>query len=203
MKRVMGRNTVIGGIVAAAAIFHATMTILYLSPPNLVKLATEKVVHAYMAPLFYQDWHLFSPNPGISSTELWVRCKAPREDWTQWLSPFEELQAAHYRNRFTGRGKLLYVYRGIGGRLHERVDELVHECEKNCDEGSIARAARKEREYEVAARFASDYCRGVTKTPLARFELKTVNVTPKKFSERLTSKKWGKVVERSYGGSAR
>lgn len=195
------KRRLIGILVAGVGILHVTMTILYLSPPNLLKLTTERWVHAYMAPLFYQDWHLFSPNPGISSTELWIRCKVAGGEWSSWLAPFEEIQSAHYRNRFTGRGKLLYVYRGIGSRLHERYDELAQSCRKHCGPGDLLREVKREPEYAVAARFASDYCAAVTHAPapLTLYELKTINLTPKKFSDRRTAGKWGSVKERNYG----
>lgn len=192
-------------LVIGVGLFHAGMTALYLSPSNLVKLSIDPWVHAYMGPLFYQDWHLFSPNPGFSSFEFWIRCKVMGKEWTQWSDPFRDLQLAHYHNRMTGKGKLLYVYRGIATNIYDRYEVELNECEnekeKDCGRSVILARVKKSPVYEVARRFAGDYCASVLKTEpqYTIHEIKVVNLFPKKYSARNDTAKWGQVIERSFG----
>ncbi len=109
---------------------HLLATLVYLAPPNVAKEHLGEAADAYMKPVFYQNWHLFSPNPGISSRKFAVRCGTPDEAWTEWFDPLEGLVAEHYDDRISGIGKLLYVYRAVGDDLRRRMKTKMIRCQK-------------------------------------------------------------------------
>lgn len=109
---------------------HLLATLVYLGPPNVAKEHLGPAADAYMKPVFYQNWHLFSPNPGISTRKLAVRCGAADEPWTEWIDPLEGVVAEHYDNRFSGLGKLLYVYRAVGDDLRRTMKTRMIRCQK-------------------------------------------------------------------------
>lgn len=219
------KSKMVGIIIALLGMFHALMTVAYLAPANLLTRNIQSLVFSYMGPLFYQDWHLFSPNPGITTTEFWLRCRLSDQRWTQWLDPFAQIQAEHYANRITGRGKLLYVYRGIAKGLDREYDhryetcseELYKDLEKKgereiprekyrqllqdrCSRSRIVEQVESSEAYKVAARFASDFCAAIgnIETTSQSFQFAVINLTPKKYSERKSKQKWGNMEERVY-----
>ena len=116
---------------------HLMLTLVYLSPPNIAQERLGALAKRYMQPFFQQSWHLFSPNPGISSRKLAIRCQADAAPWTEWFDPLEGLVAEHYRRRISGLGKLLYVYRAVGDDLRLAMNQRVLACHQR-----LARAPR-------------------------------------------------------------
>lgn len=109
---------------------HVLLTLIYLSPPNIAQEHLGGVAERYMKPLFHQNWHLFSPNPGISTRKLAVRCQSDEDQWSDWFDPTEALIAQHNANRFSGVGKLLYVYRAVGDDLRKHIEKRMTQCQK-------------------------------------------------------------------------
>lgn len=187
----------LGLIGTAVAIAHGAMTVLYLSPPNLLSNQAIGVVKSYMQPLFYQDWHLFSPDPGFSTTQLWMRC-GQDESWGPWFDPFSKLLEEHYATRVTGRGKLLYVYNGIGRGLYEAMGAQQKACgadEERCSEENLAVEVTETSHFDLASRFASDVCAAlhIPARNADSFQIRVVDLTPKKFSQRNDPAPWGAV----------
>lgn len=60
------------GLVLAA---HFTLTILHVAPVNPLKVEQERVVNAWVEPLFVQNWQLFAPDPIAHDQGLLVRAR--------------------------------------------------------------------------------------------------------------------------------
>jgi hypothetical protein len=108
---------------------HVSMTLVYLSPPNIAQEHLGSLANGYIKPLFSQNWHLFSPNPGVTTRKFALRCEADGQ-WSEWFDPIAGLIAEHNANRFSGVGKLLYLYRAIGDDLRDRVKVRMIECHR-------------------------------------------------------------------------
>lgn len=90
------------GLVALAAVFtagmvtvHLLMTFLYNAPPNPVSSRYAAQIDWWMSPLFYQDWHLFAPEPSTSNVDVQVRARlASGGTVSQWIDLSAQDQAA-------------------------------------------------------------------------------------------------------------
>ena len=110
---------------------HIAATLVYLSPPNIAKQHFGTAAEEYITPLFRQRWHLFSPNPGISSQKMAIRCGDREGSWSPWFDPLEGLTMDHYDNRISGNGKLLYLYRALGNDLRRDMKHRMLECQED------------------------------------------------------------------------
>ena len=70
-------------VVSVVFVFHFSMIGLYLLPLNPVKLAFNPYLVAYVDSLFYQNWHLFGPDPINSSQSVIGKCRTDgvESDW--------------------------------------------------------------------------------------------------------------------------
>ena len=70
-------------VVSVAFVFHFAAIGFYLLPLNPVKLAWNPLLASYVNPLFYQNWHLFAPDPINSSQSVIGKCRAGdvESDW--------------------------------------------------------------------------------------------------------------------------
>lgn len=62
-------------VVSVVFVFHFSMIGLYLLPLNPVKLKLGRYLGVYVDPFFYQDWHLFAPDPIDSSQSVIGKCR--------------------------------------------------------------------------------------------------------------------------------
>lgn len=67
--------TVVTVVVSTLFLFHFSMVGLYLLPLNPAKLAFGAHLSTYVDTLFYQNWHLFAPDPVSSSHSVIGKCK--------------------------------------------------------------------------------------------------------------------------------
>ncbi len=118
----------VGAALLCALVFHVAMLAIYHSPANLAKLELGRFAHAYVTPLFEQNWHLFSPNPGISHTILATRCQPTGGEWSEWVDPIAPLEAEHDAHPISGLSKLMYVYRGVGRGLATATKKKMADC---------------------------------------------------------------------------
>jgi hypothetical protein len=58
-----------------ALTFHFFVTWLYLTPTNPVKIVLWRDIHAYMHPLFAQNWQLFAPTPVADNQMMLVQAR--------------------------------------------------------------------------------------------------------------------------------
>jgi len=95
-------------VCGTAFLAYVANTVLYLTPPNPLKMQLLPVISAIQHPLFAQNWHLFAPNPIRRDFVLTVRCRvgAAVGPWHDITAP---LVAAHQRTRSSPWGRLLRV----------------------------------------------------------------------------------------------
>src|SRR5690606_23254929 len=140
-----------------------------LSPPNLLKQELGAQAERYMGTLFYQNWHLFSPEPGISTTKFAFRCVADGREWGPWRDPLVSLHDDFYAHRVGGYGKLIYVYRDLAIGLKQSMQKLQRACLERypeddperyvrCDSLELMEDAFVEPSFELAMRFTRTAC---------------------------------------------
>ena len=186
---------------------HLLATILFLMPGNILKNRFASFAEYYMTQFFNQDWHLFAPNPGTTSTKMWVRCEMNGNEWTEYGDPAWPTLQAHYRNRFSPAAKLLYIYRAIPDQLKRDVVGLHRElCGDKKQLGPmdgvnpVACATfkdeiRKSKWFAVATRYATDKCRNEVGDRLTASQFMIVTLHPIPYTKRseLTTKPFSKV----------
>lgn len=198
--------------------WHVCATALYLGPVNLLEIELQNAVKTYMHPLFYQNWHLFSPNPGISSDIMQLRCKrADEKDWRKWVDPTEGIRHRFNQNRMSGRGKVLYIYRQLPKGVFDSYRKQQKTCmsqetkkrkeagekidtqalsRNECGYDNVLPLVREQREYRLARRFALDVCEATYGDGVndIQTQIRVGRVMPKPFTERHTKERWGRVV---------
>ena len=184
---------------------HIFMIAVYLSPPNLVRRSIGLAVDRYIGLLFYQNWHLFSPTPGITSTKFAVRCRNEGSDWTGYFDPVESMYAAHYRSRVLGYGKVLYVHREIGMGLKDEINRKRADCfaklgqtgdKTRCAASQIIPTIGQSFPYDLARRYAAQTCTARGMGTRGEVQFKIVEFFPLKYSEReKTDRRWSHVDE--------
>lgn len=195
--------------------YHVLMTLVYLSPPNLLKQALGETAERYMAPLFYQNWHLFSPEPGISSTKFAFQCLPEGGEWGPWRDPLVSLHDDFYAHRIGGYGKLIYVYRDLAIGLKQSMRRVQAACLERypeddptryvaCDSNAMMEEVAPEPSFELAMRFTRTACTALLDPGerLAGYTFKTLEFFPLKYSERVSGEAegqhWSKVIEVPY-----
>ena len=194
-------------------IFHLTMTAIYLSPPNLLKIEYIDLAQKYMGPFFKQNWHLFSPDPGFSSSKLWLRCQDNNKKWSHWADPFSKVLTSHHQNRFNGSGNLFRVYNQLIKQVYDKYHQERTACMKinhkndkskfrKCSHENTIKKILTSNQYKLAAKFSYSFCKQQMGNIFSQFQFKILNFWPKKFSERNNkSKKWNRVEEINFDAS--
>lgn len=164
---------------------HVTATALYLLPVNPLSRIYLPVVHKYMEPIFSQNWHLFAPEPATSSLQFWYRCGSQPEGWGEWRDPLHGLIAKHQENRFSHRGKLIYVYQGLVRNLANHFIHLKNK--RQCFSGQclsqLHQEVEKTKKYQLAKRFVRALC-GIETSMTSSYQFQILKVFPKAFSRR-------------------
>ncbi len=179
----------IAGACAAALLgFHLLMIFVYLGPPNLLQYQWGNFAFGYMQNIFYQNWHLFSPNPGINSVKFAVRCADENGHWSHWKDPFAGALERHQLTRITGYGKVLALF-----------DDIAQSLKKEVATKTRLDQALQETPKQLARRFAVDYC--LTRHPekpehLEAIQFKVMEFSPVPFTKVQDAKYlWDRVVE--------
>lgn len=100
-KRVVLKNgllNLVSLLLAVYTIAHFSIIILHAGPVNPISVKLQKYINAYVSPFFYQNWHLFAPNPVTTNFHLFmqVRYKEPgvsesvESPWLDVITPFLE-----------------------------------------------------------------------------------------------------------------
>ena len=169
---------------------HVGATAIYLLPGSPIRNELGgKVVSDYMTTYFSQDWHLFSPNPGTTSTKLWLRC-GDGVKWSQYVDPSWDTLHQHYANRFTPASRKLYIYRHIA----EDLSKVASDLRENSCKGSKGNqlltcpaffdSLAQTKEYALAKRFASDVCRKHATWAPKMVQMMVVRTHPIPYSKR-------------------
>lgn len=84
---------------------HLLVHVLYLAPHNPATSTYSGVVDSYMQSFFAQNWHLFAPEPALSSLKLSYRCHSLQD----WQFPLDSMFKEHKAFPITATGKQTYV----------------------------------------------------------------------------------------------
>ncbi len=87
-------------IMALSFIVHFTVTAIYLTPLNPVKLRLYQHLQAWIHPLFPQNWHLFAPDPVSSSHSLVTKCRSGTIE-SEWIDVTNAVLDRYYENRLS------------------------------------------------------------------------------------------------------
>lgn len=102
---------------------YFVLTVLYLAPPNPVKAIHLQSLHAFMHPLFQQNWHLFAPTPIRSNFVVTVRCRTGSRV-TEWIDMTMPMLARHHRQRNSPWGRVLRIQNAA---VHQLVGRTTDE----------------------------------------------------------------------------
>ncbi len=167
-------------------VIHVVLTAFHLMPLNPISLKFKKITDIYIGRVFSQNWKLFAPEPGSSSTKLFYKCHDGNQ-WTPSLDPFDSLNNYHYKVLPSGVSKLLYVFNNVGKDFYwEKIS--LDASKENIGE----REFQKTKEYKNMRILLKNLCFIVSpKSILAQVQI--VKVYAKKFSDRAMKKKFDRV----------
>lgn len=164
----------LGVLLVAALVVHFAMTALYVSPLSPVKVRHYRTVLDYMEPVFYQDWHLFSPSPPDYDLKLHVRCRmvergTGRKRRSDWVDISSDLVRRHQEIRLSPLGALVSVQTATYYQrlVSPQTWEIVQRYVKQDPESLLAQgrdpdaSVRLEFANRLAARVASAYARAL------------------------------------------
>lgn len=104
-------------VLAAALVFHFSMTLLYLTPDNPLRVRVAGIVEGYMNPLFAQRWSLFAPDLARDDRRFYVQCRLTDTDGSFHDSPFQDVETfrleAKRTRKFTEQDRLHRVTNAI------------------------------------------------------------------------------------------
>lgn len=142
-----------------------------------------------MVPIFSQDWHLFSPNPGITFTRIAIKCENQ-----PWHDPTESIQKSHRMTRVLGYGKLLSVYEDLSKRVKTSYSQQLEKCAKEkCSEALFLERLRSKDDVKTIRKLANQFC---TEKLLSKFtSVKLLEFFPKKYTDRNNEIPWSRVSE--------
>lgn len=189
---------IIATVVSLLGAFHLLMIGLYLGPANLAKKELSRVVEAYVLPLFYQDWHLFSPNPGFQVTRVWVKCTDEKGKTGEWLDALLPFERAHYRNRLSSHGTFVHVVQKNAEDLMKEYYARKEACGKTgkrCREATLIEQTSRLPVYEMQVRFANDVCTQSLGHRAAATQTKVLRLTPRAYSHRDQKGRWDTVQQ--------
>ena len=169
---------------------HFTLVALLLSPANPLVGAAGPIATLYHNGATYQDWHLFSPDPGISSTFLSVRC-ATADGATEWFDPLDRAEPfAGAMDRIFDMQRTLQLRRALPMRVWSEAERLQARCKDSSDEERTQCVLDQRAQFVVSApmatalRASAAACKVVTGAAAPVFELEIVRTLPKRYSQR-------------------
>lgn len=148
---------------------------IYLLPPNPATVKIKPTIKSFINELFYQDWHLFAPNPSQRIIKMYIRCKN-KNNWTNWFSPIEKLQKIHEKNRFSLKG--LYY------RHYNYIVTSLRSSYKFTDTRAIKKIKKFNKIENLAKKFSGDICLYKMKTTSVKVEFRVFDFHPKQYSDR-------------------
>lgn len=160
---------------------HLSLTALHLLPKNPISVRIGAVTSFYINSFFSQNWQLFAPEPGSSSTKFFYRCFY-FDKWGGVLDPFYTLERFHYKTLISGVGKLVYVFNNVGRDFYSK---KIHY--ENFVEEDLSKNFYQTKEFLNMRTLLRHLCYIENKDAIAG-EVQVVRVYVKKFSERKETK---------------
>lgn len=133
--------------------FHLAATVLYLTPPNPIRIALHRPVERYMHPYFSQSWRLFAPDPGGTDGVVLVECRVAAPVTPQESGFFDITTPLHehrYQHRFSPG---LLLTRAQKPRLFLLVNPMHDAIRRYGLPSSVIEAARAELDAAAKRRF--------------------------------------------------
>lgn len=177
-------------LMCAGFVGHFTLVALLLSPANPLVGAVGPLATLYHNGATYQNWHLFSPDPGISSTFLSVRCSTS-DGPTEWFDPLDRVEPfAGAADRTLDMKRTLQLRRSMPMRVWSEAERLHARC-KDLEAEERTQCILEQRDQFVASapmaaalRASAAACQAVTGDAAPVFELEIVRTLPKRYSQR-------------------
>lgn len=156
---------------------HFALTVLYVAPPNPIKIAYQPLLDATIGTFFPQDWTFFAPEPITSNFSVLVRpltkveataaqsSGLPSDGWADLSTPFWQQS---YRNRFSAYDRLARpqfnaAYAVTGGDRDYRI--WYEECSKGDAEACKVVETQNKRNFSgsqnILKRIAFGYCNDI------------------------------------------
>lgn len=153
------RERIVLSLVAALLLgvlgVHFACTLLYLTPPNPIRLALHGPLMRYMHPYFYQSWRLFAPDPGGTDSLLLVKCRVREGGATvesEWFDITTPLHEHRYQHRLS---PALLLARAQEPRLLLRADPMNEAIRRYGLPNPVIEAAREALAAEARRQFES------------------------------------------------
>ncbi|MDX3247661.1 DUF5819 family protein [Streptomyces sp. ME18-1-4] len=77
----------------ATSVVHVIFVFLHVAPTNTVSKRYGPLIHAWVYPLFEQNWRLFAPDPESINRQILARTAHPGSDGSVQVSPWFDLTA--------------------------------------------------------------------------------------------------------------
>ena len=201
-----------GIMVLAAFLFvaHFTVTALYLTPLNPVKLRLYPYMQAWMSPLFTQNWHLFAPNPVASNYSLVTKCRSGAVE-SDWINVSHAVLDSYYHNRLStakaiGGIQINAILSIVYGGLPTTDLDFASFCLSNPEHAFCNRLADSaidevERAKRILAGMAKDGCMKAigNEQQLDEVFIRIINLVFPRFSERLKPDTDGNAIVHDHG----
>jgi hypothetical protein len=94
---------VLPAVLALALAVHFGMTIIYLMPPNPLKLRLLPTVARYMSPFFRQKWELFAPDPARDNRLLLISCRVQSDGGELRETPYYDITSPLLEQKYRER----------------------------------------------------------------------------------------------------
>lgn len=141
------------GLLMGVFCFHFACTLLYLTPPNPIRIALSPLLERYMRPYFSQSWRLFAPEPGGTNAIVLVTCRLQNGETileSEWFDITTPLQEHRYQHRLSPG---LLLARAQKPRLFLLADPMNEAIRRYGLSSSVIEAARAEIEAAAKRRF--------------------------------------------------
>lgn len=104
-------------LISFFVIFHFTVIILGVIPPNPITVKHNSLIKAYAHPVFTQNWHLFAPDPISSNTTTYLQVKYLDKTHnivtSEWIDVSTGLVDANKKNPLSPINRLVRINNGI------------------------------------------------------------------------------------------
>lgn len=140
---------------------HFTMTLIFVSPHNGLRLTTIPYVERWIEPYFYQKWTLFAPEPLKSTDYLLVQCRvrlavSGGHFDTDVVDVSSPLYRAHQADRLGAAGRILraqaYPLFVFAGKRPELVEYLLQDPPEAQLHPDVAKLVERTQTAEAGAR---------------------------------------------------
>ena len=186
-------------IILTAATVHCGLVGIHLLPDSPLRRTFEPAISGYVVQFWQQNWHLFSPNPGTSSSQLFVKCTR-LNSVTPWLDTTSGMRKNSFSHLIGPYPKMRYIHNSIQDQMTRTIADITSvKCGENkaaiptesytkcymSNQSEIETQLKKTDSYKIASRFALDSCESFlnTKGPTL-IEMRVFNNFVFPFSER-------------------